>query len=76
MVSILPGFNPGFLGGSVVKNPANVGDAGSVPGSGRFLGEGNGNPTPVFLPGKSDRQRSLVGYSPWGCKELDTTDAT
>ena len=29
-------------------------------------------PTPVFLPGKSHRQRSLVGYSPWGCKESDT----
>ena len=25
-------------------------------------------PTPVFLPGKSQGQRSLVGYSPWGCK--------
>jgi len=31
-------------------------------------------PTPVFLPGKSDGQRSLMGYSPWGCKELDTTE--
>ena len=30
-------------------------------------------PTPVFLPGKSNGQRSLVGYSPWGRKELDTT---
>ena len=30
-------------------------------------------PTPVFLPGKSCGQRSLVGYSPWSCKELDTT---
>ena len=30
-------------------------------------------PTPVFLPGKSHGQRSLVGYSPWGCKESDTT---
>ena len=29
--------------------------------------------TPVFLPGKSHGQRSLVGYSLWGCKELDTT---
>ena len=28
-------------------------------------------PTPVFLPGKSHGQRSLVGYSPWGRKELD-----
>ena len=31
-------------------------------------------PTPVFLPGKSHRQRSLVGYSPWGHKGLDTTE--
>ena len=31
-------------------------------------------PTPVFLPGESHRQRSLVGYSPWGCKELDMTE--
>ena len=32
------------------------------------------HPTPVFLPGESHGQRSLVGYSPWGCKELDTTE--
>ena len=32
--------------------------------------------TPVFLPGKSHGQRSLVGYSPWGHKELDTTEVT
>jgi len=31
-------------------------------------------PTPVFLPGKSHGQRNLVGYSPWGCKESDTTE--
>ena len=30
-------------------------------------------PTPLFLPGKSHGQMSLVGYSPWDCKELDTT---
>ena len=33
-------------------------------------------PTPVFLPGESHGQRSLTGYSPWGCKELDTTAVT
>ena len=32
-------------------------------------------PTPVFLPGKFHGQRSLVGYSPWGGKELDMTEA-
>ena len=31
-------------------------------------------PTPVSLPGESHGQRSLVGYSPWGCKESDTTE--
>jgi len=29
------------------------------------------HPTPIFLPGKSHGERSLVGYSPWSCKELD-----
>ena len=33
-------------------------------------------PTPVFLPGESQGPRSLVGYSPWGHKELDTTEVT
>ena len=31
-------------------------------------------PTPVFLPEEPHGWRSLVGYSPWGCKELDTTE--
>ena len=61
----------GFPGGSVAKNPpANA--MGLIPGSGRSPGEGNGN-TPVFLSGKSHGQRSLVAYSPWGHKWLDTT---
>ena len=30
--------------------------------------------TPVFLPGEFHGQRSLVSYSPWGCKEFDTTE--
>ena len=33
-------------------------------------------PTPVFLPGESDGQRSLASYSPWGLKESDTTEHT
>ena len=32
--------------------------------------------TPGFLPGESQGQRSLVGCSPWGLKESDTTEAT
>ena len=33
-----------------------------------------GQPTPVFLPGELHGLRSLAGYSPWGRKELDTTE--
>ena len=51
----------GFPGGAVVKNlPANAGDTGLIPGLERSSGEGNSNLTPVFLPGKSHGQRSLV----------------
>ena len=51
-------------------------ETGSIPESGRPLGERNGNPTPVFLPGESQGQRSLAGYSPRGCKESDTMGYT
>ena len=53
---------------------------GSIPGSGRWPGEGNGYPsiplvsTLVFLPGEFYEQRRLVGYSPRGHKELDTIE--
>ena len=30
--------------------------------------------TPLFLPGKFHGQKSLAGYSPWGCKESDATE--
>ena len=44
---------------------------GLIPGSGRSQGGRNGNPLFYsFLPGKFHGQRSLVGYSPWGLKEL------
>ena len=55
--------------GSHGKNPAcNVGDLGSIPGSGRSLREGNGNPLQYSCLEKSHGQRSLAGYSPWGRK--------
>ena len=63
-----------------VKNlPANAGDIrdiGSIPGSGRFPWRRAWQPTPVFLPGESHGQRSLVGYSPQCLKESDTTEVT
>ena len=55
--------------------PANAGDlrdSGSHHESRRSLG--GEQPNPVFLPGKFHGQRSLAGYSPWGCKESDTTE--
>ena len=104
----------GVPGGSDGKESTwSVGDLGSIPGLGRSLGEGKGNPlqysraslvaqmvknpppmkemwvrslgredplvkemvpTPVLLPGEFPGQRSLGGYSPWGHKELDTTE--
>ena len=49
----------GVPGGSVVKNPpANAEDVGSIPELGRSPREGNGNPAPIFLPGKSLTEES------------------
>ena len=49
---------------------------GSIPGSGRSPGEGYWQSTPVFLPEESHGQMSLVGYSPLGHKQFDTTVVT
>ena len=52
---------------------------GSVSESGRSPGGGHGNPLQyfsVFLTEKFQGQRSLEGYSPWGHKESDMTEAT
>ena len=63
----------------VVKNlmPAIVGDTrdeGLLPGSGRSPGEGYGNTLQYSCLEKSHGQRSLVGYHPWGPRELGTTE--
>ena len=61
----------------MVKNPSanarDARDAVSIPESVRSPGEENGKPLNI-LPGKSHGQKSLVGYSPWGCKESDATE--
>jgi len=63
----------------VVKNPpANAGDVrdlDSIPGLGRSPGEGNGSPL-QYSSLENPIDRSLAGYSPWGCKESDVTEAT
>ena len=60
-----------FPGGSDGKVSAcNTGD----PWVGKISWRRKWQPTPVFLPRESQGRRSLVGYSPWGCKESDTTE--
>ena len=65
----------GYPGGSDGKESAcNVRDLGSMPGSGKYPGEGHGNPLQFSCLEHLHGQRSLVGYSPWGLKESDTTE--
>ena len=47
-----------------------------IPGSGRFPWKSSWEPIPVFLLGKCHGQRSLAGYSSWGCEELCMTEVT
>ena len=63
----------------VVKNlPASAGDIRDMfdPWVGKIPWRRKWQPTPVFLLGESSGQRSLAGYSPWGCKESDIPGAT
>ena len=64
-----------LVGGLEVKGAAcKARDPGSIPGSGRSPREGNGKPLQYSCLEKSHGRRSLVDYSPWGHKELDTTE--
>ena len=64
----------------MVRNPpADAGEvrvAGSIPGLGRSPGGGHGNPLQYSCLENLHGQRSLSGYSPWGRKESDMTEAT
>ena len=65
----------GFPAGSDGKeSTCNVGDLGSIPKLGRSPGEANGNPLQYSCLKNPHGQRRLADYSPWGCKELDTTE--
>ena len=58
----------------MAKDPlANAGDIRDDPWAGEIPWRRAWEPTPVFLPGESQRQRTPVGYSPWGHKESDAT---
>ena len=67
----------GFPGGSNSKEHAcSVGDLGPIPALGRSPGGGNGNPFHYSYLENPHGQRSLAGYSPWGCKESDMAEHT
>ena len=59
----------------VLKNlSVNTGDVASIPGLGRFPGEGNGNPLQYSCLENPHGQRNLAGYSAWAHKDLDTIE--
>ena len=58
------------------ESACSAGDTGLISGSGRSPGEGNDNPLQYSCLENPHGQRSLVGYSPWGHKELDTIEVT
>ena len=65
----------GFPGGSDGKSVClQCRRSGFDPWFGKIPWKRKWQPTPVFLLGKFHGQRSLVGYSPWGCKESDTNE--
>ena len=69
----------GFPGGASGKEPTqaeDVRDVGLIPGLGRYPGGGHGNPLQYSGLESPHGQRSLAGYSPWGCKESDRTEMT
>ena len=72
----LPLHLEGFPGGIVVKNPCQCRRHGFNPRVRKISWRRKWQPTPVFLPGKFLRQRSLSGYSPSGHKELGRTEHT
>ena len=66
----------GLAGGSDGKEPAcNAEEPASIPGLGRSLEEEMATHSSI-LAGDSHGQRSLGGYSPWGCKDSDKTEVT
>ena len=58
----------------VKESACNIGDLGSIPGVGKIPWRREWQPTPVFLPGEFNGQRSPVGYCPWNHKESDMTE--
>ena len=68
------GFPHDSVGKESTCNAGDTGDSGLVPGLGRSLGGGYGNPQYSCLGSPMDRETWWATYSPWGSKELDTTE--
>ena len=62
-------------GTDVKENVCNVGDPSLIPGSGRSSGGGHGNPLQYSCLENSRGERSVVCYSPEGCKESDMIES-
>ena len=74
-LSLWEGFPQWLSGKASTCSAGDTGDMGSILWLGRSPGGGNGKPTPVFLLEIRHGQSGLVGYSLWGPKELDVTEA-
>ena len=65
----------GFLCDSAVKNPPEMQERHRFDlWIGKFPWKRAWHPIPVFLPGESHGQKSLVDYSPWGLQRIDTAE--
>ena len=68
------GFQVALVVKKLLANAGDIRDTGSIPGLGRTPAGGNSNPLQYSCLENPHGQRSLVGYSPWDCKELDMTE--
>ena len=68
MLPFFPGSSPGK------ESTCNAGDPSSMPGLGRSPGGEHGIPLQYSCLENPHGQRNLTGYSPWGCKESNTTE--
>ena len=76
--NVIYGIFQGLPGGAVVKNPAadqgDTGDEGSIPGSGRSPGVGNGKPLQYSCLGNPMNREVWAGQGPWGRRESNTPE--
>ena len=71
----LPTLRKGFPGGSEIENVPALQETQVHSWVRKIRCRRDRLPTPIVLPGKSHGQRSLLSYSPWGCKESGVTEA-